>query len=134
LTEVSEQRWFKIKRNRASSIQKSICSDSIVSNSNSTASFWRLFQHHRSKAVIAVMFAARPLFPHEQTFAGTHRTVVSMRRHSAMQQISTEQLFASPLAFDAAWQAHRKYRTLAGLARHRHVAAHHARELAEAAL
>jgi hypothetical protein len=42
---------------------KSICSDSIVSNSNSTASFWRLFQHHRSNSVIPVMSAARPLFP-----------------------------------------------------------------------
>jgi len=30
-----------------------------------------------SKSVIAVMSAARPLFPHEQTFAGTHRTAVS---------------------------------------------------------
>src|SRR5262249_33487409 len=29
------------------------------------------------KSVIAVMSAARPLFPHEQTFAGTHRTAVS---------------------------------------------------------
>jgi len=30
-----------------------------------------------SKSVIAVMSAARPLLPHEQTFAGTHRTAVS---------------------------------------------------------
>src|SRR5258708_32295553 len=29
------------------------------------------------KSVIAVMSAARPLFPHEQTFARTHRTAVS---------------------------------------------------------
>jgi hypothetical protein len=37
---------------RATSIQKSICSDSIVSNSDSTASFWRLFQRHRPDSVI----------------------------------------------------------------------------------
>src|SRR5262249_34856260 len=36
-----------------------------------------------SKSVIAVMlFAARPLFPHEQTFAGTHRTAVSCQKRS----------------------------------------------------
>jgi len=29
-----------------------------------------------SKSVFAVMSAARPLFPHEQTFAGTPRTAV----------------------------------------------------------
>jgi hypothetical protein len=34
------------------------------------------------------------------------------------------------LGVRAARQAHRKHRTLAGLARHGHVAAHHARELA----
>ena len=33
-----------------------------------------------SKSVIAVMSAARPLFPHEQTFAGTHRTAVSCQK------------------------------------------------------
>jgi hypothetical protein len=37
---------------RARSIQKFICSDSIVSNSNSTALFWILFQHYRSFAPI----------------------------------------------------------------------------------
>jgi len=36
-----------VRGQRATTIQKSICSDSIVSNSNSTASFWRLFQHYR---------------------------------------------------------------------------------------
>src|SRR5262249_44354785 len=37
-----------MKRDRAISIQKPVCSDSIVSNPNSTASLWRLFQQHRS--------------------------------------------------------------------------------------
>src|SRR6188472_724183 len=32
-----------------------------------------------SKSVIAVMSAARPLFPQEQTFVGTHRMVASCR-------------------------------------------------------
>src|SRR5262249_58489509 len=32
-----------------------------------------------SNSVIAVMSAARPLFPHEQPFAGTHRTAASCR-------------------------------------------------------
>src|SRR5262249_8894201 len=38
-----------MKRDRAISIQKPVCSDSIVSNPNSTASLWRLFQQHRPK-------------------------------------------------------------------------------------
>src|SRR5262249_36371572 len=38
--------------------------------------------------------------------------------------------FAPRLAFRAARQAHRKHRTLAVLAGHRHIAAHHARKLA----
>src|SRR5262249_10445737 len=41
-----------IKRDRAISIQKPVCSDSIVSNPNSTASLWRLFQQHRPIADI----------------------------------------------------------------------------------
>src|SRR5262249_45174878 len=32
-------------------IQKPVCSDSIVSNPNSTASLWRLFQQHRPNQV-----------------------------------------------------------------------------------
>jgi hypothetical protein len=34
----------------ATLIQKSICPDSIVSNSNSTVPFRRLFQHYQPKA------------------------------------------------------------------------------------
>src|SRR6516162_4684 len=42
-----------------------------------------------SKPVIAVMSAARPLFPQEQTFAATHRTSVSRQsRPNALQQTS----------------------------------------------
>src|SRR4029453_4791604 len=37
---------------------------------------------------------------------------------------------ANCLRIALAWQAHREYRALARLARHRHVAAHHARQLA----
>jgi hypothetical protein len=45
-----------------------------------------------SKSVIAVTSAARPLFPHEQTFAGTHRTAVSCqnRTHAAQQSALLE--------------------------------------------
>jgi hypothetical protein len=48
--------WARAGRNGPATgslkIQKSICSDSIVSNSDSTASFWRLFQRHRPISVI----------------------------------------------------------------------------------
>src|SRR5262245_50829039 len=47
-----------------------------------------VFAQPRSKSVIAVMSAARPLFSHEQTFAGTHRTVcfVPISRPEQVQQ------------------------------------------------
>jgi hypothetical protein len=41
----------------------------------------------RVNFVLAVMSAARPLFPQEQTFVGTHRTSVScQKRNRAVQQ------------------------------------------------
>ena len=39
-----------------------------------------------SISAIAVMSAARPLFPHEQTFAGTHRTAVSCHNRTRAPQ------------------------------------------------
>jgi hypothetical protein len=51
-------------------IQKSICRDSIISNSDSTATLRRLFQQYRSKSVIAVMSAARPLLPRKRKSIG----------------------------------------------------------------
>ena len=42
--------------------------------------FNRAYVASGSKSVFAVMSAARPLFPEEQTFVGTHRTSVSCHK------------------------------------------------------
>jgi hypothetical protein len=40
------QHWFKIGRERATTIQRSLCVDSIVTNFYFTESAWRLLQHN----------------------------------------------------------------------------------------
>ena len=45
----SGESGFKASAEPATSIQKSICLDSIVSQSNSTDPFWILFQQYRPK-------------------------------------------------------------------------------------
>src|SRR6516162_4539058 len=66
-------------------------------------------------AIVAYAWCARPN-------ALCHNTTYAVQQ--------ARQLFGSCLAIAAPWQAHREHRTFARLARHGHVAAHHARELA----
>jgi len=66
-------------------------------------------------AIVAYAWCARPN-------ALCHNTTYAVQQ--------ARQLFGSCLAIAAPWQAHGEHRALAVLARHGHVAAHHAPELA----
>src|SRR5262245_39214216 len=48
------------------------------------------------KSVIAVVSAARPLSPHEQTFAGTFRATVSNRQQASPYSITSSATTSSP--------------------------------------